>query len=159
MEQHIIRDFTQILNRIADKSDRLLGNSTTNLAESWMHIRTKFDGGKVYNICNRGSWHARCYGGALRMNFGPQWSCDVWESSTGTEPCLYLRKLYACHERTLATSIKHKSKPSVHQSRWKKVDSLKSSTTTKATRAHGPEATDVVDDVSSTDLQKLQDKF
>jgi hypothetical protein len=23
-----------------------------------MHIRTKFDGGKVYNLCNRGSWHA-----------------------------------------------------------------------------------------------------
>lgn len=44
VEQHIIRDVTQILNRIADKSDRLLGNSTTNLAESWMHIRTKFDG-------------------------------------------------------------------------------------------------------------------
>ena len=51
-----------------------------------MHIRTKFDGGKVYNLCNRGSWHERCYGGALRMNLGPEWSCKVWEDSTGTEP-------------------------------------------------------------------------
>jgi hypothetical protein len=49
-------------------------------------LANKFDGGKVYNLCNRGSWHARCYGGALRMNLGPEWSCKVWEDSTGTEP-------------------------------------------------------------------------
>ncbi|XP_076081060.1 uncharacterized protein LOC143051967 [Mytilus galloprovincialis] len=160
VEQHIIRDVTSILNRIAEKSDRLLGNSTTNLAESWMHIRTKFDGGKVYNICNRGSWHARCYGGALRMNLGPQWSCKVWESSTGTEPGFFYRKLYARHEQTLANSTRYKSKPSVHKLRWKKkFSSLKKSTTRKATRAYGPEATDVVEDVSTTVLQKLQDKF
>ncbi|CAC5417661.1 unnamed protein product [Mytilus coruscus] len=158
VEQHIIRDVTLILNKIAEKSDRLLGNSTTNLAESWMHIRTKFDGGKVYNICNRGSWHARCYGGALRMNLGPQWSCKVWESATGTEPGLFYRKLYARHEQTLANSTRYKSKPS--QLRWKKkISNLKTSTTRKATRAYGPEATDVVEDVSTTVLQKLQDKF
>ena len=27
------------------------GNFTTNLAESWMHIRSKFDGGKQINQC------------------------------------------------------------------------------------------------------------
>ncbi|VDI15012.1 Hypothetical predicted protein [Mytilus galloprovincialis] len=103
VEQHIIRDVTLILNRIAEKSDRLLGKSTTNLAESWMHIRTKFDG---------------------------------------------------------ANSTRYKSKPSVHQLRWKKkFSSLKTSTTRKATRAYGPEATDVVEDVSATVLQKLQDNF
>jgi hypothetical protein len=52
-----IKDVTLLLSKIADKSDRLINNSTTNLAESWMHIRTKFDGGKVYNLCNRGSWY------------------------------------------------------------------------------------------------------
>ena len=36
----IINDVSTILNRVAEKSDRLLGNYTTNLAESWMHIRT-----------------------------------------------------------------------------------------------------------------------
>ncbi|CAC5385731.1 unnamed protein product [Mytilus coruscus] len=55
VEQHIIKDVLTLLNRIAEKSDRLISNSTTNLAESWMYIRTKFDGGKVYNLCNRGS--------------------------------------------------------------------------------------------------------
>ncbi|CAC5383857.1 unnamed protein product [Mytilus coruscus] len=80
VEQHIIKDVLTLLNRIAEKSDCLISNSTTNLAESWMHIRTKFDGGKVYNHCNRESWHARCYGGALRMNLGPQWSSRAWET-------------------------------------------------------------------------------
>jgi hypothetical protein len=39
VEKHIIKDVTLLLSKIADKSDRLINNSTTNLAESWMHIR------------------------------------------------------------------------------------------------------------------------
>ncbi|CAG2245037.1 unnamed protein product [Mytilus edulis] len=62
---------------IAGKSDRLINNSTSNLANIWMHIRTNCVGGKVHNFCNRGSLHARCYGGALRMNLGPLWSCKL----------------------------------------------------------------------------------
>jgi hypothetical protein len=69
----ILRDVSFLLNRLANKTGRLIGNFTTNLAESWMAIRTKFDGGKMYNRCNRGSWHARCFGGVLRQNFGPEW--------------------------------------------------------------------------------------
>ena len=84
VEQHIIKDVTKLLCRISEKADRFTNNSTTNLAESWMHIQTQFDGGKVHNLCNRGSWHARCYGEELRMNMGPQWSCKVCESSSGT---------------------------------------------------------------------------
>jgi hypothetical protein len=68
LERFILEDVTVILEGVAAKSDRLVGNLTTNLPETWMHIRTKFDGGKLYNICSRGSWHGRCYGGALRMN-------------------------------------------------------------------------------------------
>ena len=36
----IIKDVNIILNSVDEKSDRLLGNYTTNLAESWMHMRT-----------------------------------------------------------------------------------------------------------------------
>ena len=53
--KELIQDVQIILNRIADKSERLIGNFTTNLAESWMAIRSKFDGGKVINRCGRGS--------------------------------------------------------------------------------------------------------
>ena len=117
VEQHIIKDVSLLLGRIAEKSDRLINNSTTNLAESWMHIRSKCDGGKVHNLCNRGSWHARCYGGALRMNLGPEWSCKVWESCTGTEPGYHFRKLYSRRRRTLAHANKYRSKPQTQQQR------------------------------------------
>ena len=51
----LINDISVILNRVAVKSERLIGNFTTNLAECWMHIRSKFDGGKFINHCSRGS--------------------------------------------------------------------------------------------------------
>ncbi|VDI75744.1 Hypothetical predicted protein [Mytilus galloprovincialis] len=100
VKQHIIRDVTFILNKIAEKSDKLYTISITNLAESWMHVRTKFDGDKVYNICNR--VHGMLvvmvvlYGGALRMNFGPQWSYNVWISSTGTVWVIVQETLNLC---------------------------------------------------------------
>ncbi|CAG2222029.1 unnamed protein product [Mytilus edulis] len=49
VEQYIIQDVCTLLSRISEKADRLFGNNTTNLAESWMHIRCKFDGGKLYS--------------------------------------------------------------------------------------------------------------
>ncbi|ESO87071.1 hypothetical protein LOTGIDRAFT_154561 [Lottia gigantea] len=67
-DNEIINEVCPLLNRIASKAERLLGNFTTNLAEAWMNIRAKFDGGKFFNRCSRGSWHCRCYGGALRQN-------------------------------------------------------------------------------------------
>ena len=39
----------QIVLRYANKADKLLDNETTNLAEMWMNIRSKFDGGKQIN--------------------------------------------------------------------------------------------------------------
>ena len=125
-----------------------------------MRIRTKFDGGKIYNICNRGSWHARCYGGALRMNLGPQWSCKAWESSTGTEPGYFFQNLYACHAQNLTNSNRYKAKPNVQKHRWiKKRTALKVSTSKSAQKAYGPKALDVTDNISSSDLINLQDEF
>ena len=59
------------------------GNFTTNLAESWMHIRAKFDGGKVINRSQSGSWEVRCSGAGLRANEGPEWGPKTWERVTG----------------------------------------------------------------------------
>ena len=55
---------------MAAKSDRLLDNFTSNLAEKWISVRTKFDGGRLYQNCDRGSWLGRCYGGDLKDKFG-----------------------------------------------------------------------------------------
>ena len=42
-------DIQSLADRLVAKADMLLGNFTTNLCEGWMHIHTKFDGGKQIN--------------------------------------------------------------------------------------------------------------
>lgn len=64
------------------KAAQLLGNFTTNLCEGWMHIRSKFDGGKQIQS---GSWQNRCAGAGLRQNLGPAWGSQVWRDVTGTD--------------------------------------------------------------------------
>ena len=75
----IIMDVQVLLNRIADKCHRLIGNFTTHICESWMAIRAKFDRGKVINRCGRASWHA-C--GALKKNLGISWSLLTFQNVT-----------------------------------------------------------------------------
>lgn len=152
VEKFIIQDVSILLMKIAEKAERLIGNTTTNIAESWMHIRCKFDGGKIHNLCNRGSWHARCYGGALRMNYGPQWSPNVWKESTATHAGSFFTKVFQRQEVKLAQSKKHQMKPQTKKNRFmKKLRNLKQSTTTKAKRAYGEDATEVTEDISASD--------
>ena len=69
----MMKDIFSYLNRLSEKSDRSICNFISNLAESWIHIRCEFDGGKVGNKCFCCSFYARCYGGALRSLNCPQW--------------------------------------------------------------------------------------
>lgn len=50
-----------------------------------MHVRTKFDGGKVINISQSGSWEHRCMGAGLRQNLGMQWGHKVYSHLTYEE--------------------------------------------------------------------------
>ena len=88
--KELIQYVNSILNRIADKNDRLIDNITTNLAENRMVIRSKIDGGKVINRCGRGSWHTRCFRGALRKNLGVIWSPVTFQTVTGTNAGTHL---------------------------------------------------------------------
>ncbi len=58
-------DIQVILSRLVTKAEQLVDNVTTNLAESWMHLRSKFDGGKVVNRSQSGLWEHRCMGAGL----------------------------------------------------------------------------------------------
>ena len=94
-EEAIICDVQRILGKLVGKASQLLGicccktiqwfiqyfigNCTTNLAECWMHIRTKSDGGKQINRIQCGSWEGRCTGAGLRLNEGPVWGPTCWE--------------------------------------------------------------------------------
>ncbi len=79
----LMHDIQLLVSRLVCKSERLITNCTTNLAENWMHIRCKFDGGKVVNRSQSGSWENRCCGAGIQKNVGKTWGPIMWEKMTG----------------------------------------------------------------------------
>lgn len=73
-------------DRLVSMAPQLISNSTSNIAESFMNIRCKFDGGKFFNRIQRGSFQHRTYGAGLRFQLGPDWASKTWSQTTGTEP-------------------------------------------------------------------------
>ena len=73
-------------DRLVSMAPQLISNSTSNVADSFMNIRCKFDGGKFYNRIQRGSFQHRTYGAGLRFQLEPDWSSKAWSKTTGTEP-------------------------------------------------------------------------
>lgn len=82
----LLHDIQLLVTRLAQKSRQLIGNYTTNLAEAWMHVRCKFDGGKVVNRSQSGWWQHRCMGAGLQQNHGAIWGPQVWKSMSGESP-------------------------------------------------------------------------
>ena len=60
IDPQMMHDIQVLISRLVAKARQLIGNFTTNLAECWMQIRCKFDGGKVVNRSQSGSWEHRC---------------------------------------------------------------------------------------------------
>ncbi|CAG2245735.1 unnamed protein product [Mytilus edulis] len=154
------QDLSLILSRVAKKSASLLGNFTSNLAEMWMHVRTKYDGGKIYNHCNRGSWHNRCYAASLRFNKGIQWSPQTWEETTSSVSGHYYTTLYSKRLQCLKNNTKTKGKKEIKSRRYKrKMKSAKESTAASSKKHYGPEAIQVEADISSEELDKRKQQY
>ena len=86
IQPRMYHDIQVILSRLVAKAEQLVENVTTNLAESWMHVRAKFDGGKVVNRSQSGSWEHRCMGAGLQHNMGKEWGPTIWKEMTSTTP-------------------------------------------------------------------------
>ena len=160
IDAQMLADINILLQRVASKADRLIDNFTSNLAEAWMNIRTKFDGGKQYNRCNRGSWHARCYGGALRMNIGVEWSPKVWQTVTKSHPTKPFLNHYRQRALKHKSSMKSQNQPEVKaRARKRKSKSLSVSISKKARQSYGPESVQVSEDVSDVVLAQLNKNY
>ena len=154
------QDVLAILERMAKKANRLLGNFTTNLAECWMSVRCKFDGGKDVFRCRRGSWNARVYGAGLRQLMGHNWSPITWRKVTGQAPPDALQSFCSRKEKKHISSMKSKLKPDVRSRAYKRkrgTDSVASSK--KARSVYGKDCRDCEEDVSSDILKKICDAF
>ena len=81
----LLYDIQAIVSRLVGKASQLFGNYTTNLAESWMNIRSKFDGGKVIKRSQSGSWQHRCMGAGLQQNIRRDWGPGIWHRLNQTK--------------------------------------------------------------------------
>ncbi len=151
---------TALLRVAINKAEQLIGNHTSNLAESWMWVRTKFDGGKVINRCHSSSWTTRCCAAALRRNLGVSWSPIVWQRMTGQQACRPVRELYIQRGKMLASAQKSKNNPEVkRRARKRKLMQSSVNTSKKARESYGPEATEATPDVTATDLKTLTAQY
>ena len=125
-----------------------------------MAIRCKFDRGKTTNRCLRGSWHSRCYGGALRKNFGAAWSPVVWQRVTGVRPGSLFSSHYRNRAKELLTNKKSKAKPDVKARAYKRKQvSSQQASSKKARREYGKDSLQDTEDVSGDQLKKLCDEY
>lgn len=67
---NIFTEIVKITDNVVRKADRLNQNVTTNLAERYMSIISKFTGGKRTNLIQRGQYKTRCIGAGLSFNSG-----------------------------------------------------------------------------------------
>jgi len=154
-------DIQTQVSRLVAKAGQLIGNSTTNLAECWMHMRTKFDGGKVINRSRSGSFEHRCMGAGLRMNLGPSWGPTTWESITGSQPSNIFSQAAEANSKKVTNDRKRKSTDAEKINRRKRKYAKTSDDSLAARQAYsrhdnGEQPQDISDDVPPDHLQRLK---
>ena len=160
----LLHDVQLLVSRLAAKSRQLIGNHTTNLAEAWMHIRCKFDGGKVINRSQSGSWQHRCMGAGLEQNHGPTWGTKAWNAMTDNSPNPIFSEVAQSTAKKNENQRKRKatedSKRKRRESKYSRVDN-----SLAAKKAYSRHEGDVIpedvvdDDVSQEHLQQLKDSY
>ena len=146
-----MHDIQALLSRLVGKANQLLGNYTTNLAECWMHIRSKFDGGKVINRSQSGSWEHRCMGAGLQQNLGKTWGAKVWENMTASVPNqVFIDASEASAKRT-DNDLKRKATEEV-KARRRRSKYLRMYNTASARKAYSRHDDGIVPDEISDDV-------
>lgn len=107
-------------DRLVSTASSLITNSTSNLAECFMGIRCKFDGGKVFNRIQRGSFQHRCYGAGLRFQLGPDWTSRAWNHVTGDNPGEITNTYYEGRAKQHQKTMKRK-RTNEHKEKRKKT--------------------------------------
>ena len=72
-------------DRLVSLAKQLIDNQISNLAELYMGIQTYFDGGKVFNPVQSGSFESHCYAAGLKFQ-SQQWLTHAYQQSTRQPP-------------------------------------------------------------------------
>ena len=119
VNEKLMYDIRMLVSRLVEEAPQLLRNFTTNLAESWMHIRSKFDGGKVINRSQSGSWRNHCMGAGLQQNLGKAWGPTVWsEMTTSTPNRIFVDVANTMHKQ--AESTRKRKSTDKSKENWRK---------------------------------------
>ena len=157
-------DIQTILTRLVRKAGQLVDNVTTNIAESWMHIRSNFDGGKVVNWSQSGSWEHRCMGAGLQQNMGKQWGPSTWSKMTESYPNQIFTDTAEHSAKKLKRDNERKGTDEVKAKRRKSKYTCNEDDTVAARKAYSRHDGDVLpdeidDDVSPELLEKLKNGY
>ena len=156
----LYHDIQVQLSRLVGKAEQLLGNTTTNLAECWMHMRCKFDGGKVINRSQSGSWEIRCLGAGLRQNLGREWGPQAWKQMTKSSPNKVYSNAAERSAKALSKQRKRKSTDKVKANR-RQSKYARQENSAAARKAHdgGIAPDEVIEDISLESLEELKSSF
>ena len=150
--------YDRITNRYAAKASSLLGNHTTNLAENWMAVRAKFDGGKQVFRCQSSAWNTRCSGASLRFQHGPDWSPKVWQKVFGSTANPVFTREYDRRLARHASQKKYRLSEAGRNQRYvRKIGMKKLSDEGK--EDYGPDAKQNEPDVNQATLNKSKEMF
>ena len=156
----LYHDLQVILSSIVAKASQLIDNVTTNLAESWMHMRSKYDGGKVINRSQSGSWEHRCMGAGLQQNDGKEWGPGLWKEMTNRSPSKVFS--HAVQQSAKKASYEKKRKATERVKKQRRMRKyLRKNETAQARKAYsrhdgGLSPDDIDDDISPEHLAELK---
>lgn len=163
LDPALMHDIQVILSRLVEKAPQLIQNFTTNLAENWMQIRCKFDGGKVINRSQSGSWEHRCCGAALQKNLGKCWGPQTWEKMTSSDANqVFVDVAESCAKKAKKDrkrKASEKAKESRRRSKYSKNDDSTAACKAYRHNDNDVEPDDVTSDVSPEYLEELKDGF
>ena len=86
-----------------------------------MHTWCKFNGGKVINCSQSGSWEYRCMGAGLQLNMGHTWGPTVWSEMTTEANPVYSEAMSASMKKA-DQDRKRKATSEAKESRRQFVD-------------------------------------
>ena len=164
LSDKLLCDIQRLVSRLASKAPQLIGNFTTNLAEGWMNIRCKFDGGKFFNRSQRGSWEFRCMGAGLQHNMGHTWGPQVFGEMTSSSNPVYQRVAEATEKRVAKDRKRKATEKAKERRRKQRIKYSKKDNSDEARKSYsrhdgGVQPEEVTEDISEETLQAMMTTF
>lgn len=159
----LMHDIQVLVSRLVGKAHQLIKNFTTNLAENWMQIRCKFDGGKVINRSQSGSWEHCCSGAGLQKNLGKCCGPLTWEKMTGFPASQVFVDTAESSAKKADKDRKRKAteeaKDSQRRSKYSRNDNSIAARKAYSHHDYGIEPDDKINDVSPEYLEEMKTSF